>query len=508
MSRDKKLSGQFAKLLQAREVQRWRYIQGHKLSAAANLIGLELRLKALQLKHSLQNSFNTSAATKTSPPSHSQNWENSDKNLLSSIFNTYAAKSFADIFTRLNRTRLSIDAWHEDSKSGTAQNSMKQLTRLVHTVKDETAQIKDRDSTTSLYDKILALQTPGLDSQKFESLADQVIDFHSRLKHKPAPNTQQSNSAADKKWHMSAEKQARLFEKILSAIGYDWDRGSTGETDHPATLGMHDDVRVGMRYDETDFLEGILTAFHEGGHALYRQGLPAAHKNSLAGQIAGVAMDEAMALLLENHVARSSEGAKWIYDMVCEIDPDKKDILTPDAIYQKATALSDKPLRTSADEIRYPLDVILRFRLEQEMFNTDFDFSALPKKWHDEFKALTGKSITNDNEGVLQDIHWFADEFGWFPNYMLGQLAAAQIFAAATNNIPQISSEISKGNIKPLINWLSDNIYKKGALHDSFTLIKEATGQDLSADSWINHIENRYFSPAAPDLVNKFKPKP
>ena len=104
--------------------------------------------------------------------------------------------------------------------------------------------------------------------------------------------------------------------------------------------------------------------------------------------------------------------------------------------------------------------------------------------------------------------HWFADEFGWFPNYMLGQLAAAQIFAAARQNAPHIAHDIQKGNIRPLTSWLSDNIYTKGALHDSFALIKEATGQDLSADSWISHIEDRYFSSAALPLVNKSKPKP
>ncbi len=46
-------------------------------------------------------------------------------------------------------------------------------------------------------------------------------------------------------------------------------------------------------------------------------------------------------------------------------------------------------------------------------------------------QELLGITPANDAEGCLQDIHWSMGIFGYFPTYTLGNLYAAQFYAAA-----------------------------------------------------------------------------
>lgn len=496
------ISKSFARLLQKREVERWRYIAGKQTSATLRLIALELQLKWTQFKTRLSSEFNEQATAADTEEKH-----------LSRLFNSYAVKSWPDIASRLNKTRTSINAWQIDNAAGKLDKATDALKALAKQARREAEEIADKTesppSFASIYDVILDLQTPGLTTDIFEDLSDKVISFHKRNASKFSPVKIQPANMQTKisnVWSMPLDKQRQLFDLILKRLGFDYKRGQTGETDHPATLGAHDDVRVGIKYNQENFLETVLTAFHEGGHALYRQGLPSKHQDKLSGQIAGVAIDEAMALLMENHVARSREGAAWIYQMVCEVDPTKKDLISADDIYMKSIERSDQPIRTSADELRYPLDVILRYRIERDMFNTDFDFENLRERWKQEYFELTAQSIQDDRHGALQDIHWFADEFGWFPNYMLGQLAAAQIFEAALSHSPKITTDIARGDISALTDWLHKHIYSQGALFNAFELIENATGKPLDTKSWETHIKQS-FSPQPPRLsapINKF----
>ena len=46
-----------------------------------------------------------------------------------------------------------------------------------------------------------------------------------------------------------------------------------------------------------------------------------------------------------------------------------------------------------------------------------------------------GVTPKNDAEGCLQDIHWSAGLFGYFPTYTLGNLFAAQLIAKARQDL-------------------------------------------------------------------------
>src|SRR5690606_8567949 len=100
-------------------------------------------------------------------------------------------------------------------------------------------------------------------------------------------------------------------------------------------------------------------------------------------------------------------------------------------------------IRVDADEITYPAHVILRYRLETAMIAGDLALADLPGAWNEGMKGLLGLIPPDDRLGCLQDIHWYDGDFGYFPTYTMGALAAAQLFAAAKAKLPDIGIHIA-----------------------------------------------------------------
>ena len=73
---------------------------------------------------------------------------------------------------------------------------------------------------------------------------------------------------------------------------------------------------------------------------------------------------------------------------------------------------------------------MLRFELELALIEGDLDVADLPAAWNDGTRRLLGIEVPDDAAGVLQDTHWAAGAFGYFPSYALGCLIAAQLWEA------------------------------------------------------------------------------
>ena len=336
------------------------------------------------------------------------------------------------------------------------------LQEMVDSVRLE-ARVKAKAlGLASPYHALLACKTPGFDIAQFETWCAQLEIFCRAA----LANRKIENIPA---WHADPT----LGNKILALLGH----ANAVETAHPLCLGTHGDTRIGLRANESDSATVILNALHEGGHASLRKNLPA------NGRLAGVGIDETCALIIENHAGKGYAFATYLSSIT------KK---PPMEIYQSLTALSSKPIRTSADEVRYPLDVILRYRLEKDLIDGNLKAADIPAAWAREYKRLTGMDVKNDNEGALQDVHWFGGEFGWFPNYLIGQLVAAQLYAAAYKEKPEIPKHLTKGDFTPLTSWLNENIYRHGARWNTFELIERATGKPLGTAAWERHIKDRY----------------
>ena len=106
-----------------------------------------------------------------------------------------------------------------------------------------------------------------------------------------------------------------------------------------------------------------------------------------------------------------------------------------DNLYLANTQVERGLIRVDADEVTYPLHVILRYELEQALMSGDLVRGRLPAAWDEKMRHYLGR-ITKDDfrDGCMQDVHWFAGLFGYFPSYTMGAVIAAQLFAAVRRN--------------------------------------------------------------------------
>jgi len=165
-----------------------------------------------------------------------------------------------------------------------------------------------------------------------------------------------------------------------------------------------------------------------------------------------------------------------------------------DNLYRLYTQVQPGFIRVDADEVTYPLHIVLRYRLERAMLSGDLDLADLPGAWNDAMRDLLGITPPDDRLGCLQDIHWPAGSFGYFPTYTLGAMAAAQFFRAARRALPDLDGDIAAGRLEPLLGWLRANVHGRGACHTADELLIRATGEALNPDIFLDHLEARYLA--------------
>lgn len=97
-----------------------------------------------------------------------------------------------------------------------------------------------------------------------------------------------------------------------------------------------------------------------------------------------------------------------------------------DDFYRAINESKPSLIRIEADELTYPLHIIIRYEIEKGLFNDEIHVKDLPQIWNDKYEEYLGIRPINDANGVLQDVHWSGGSFGYFPSYALGYMYAAQ----------------------------------------------------------------------------------
>jgi carboxypeptidase Taq len=151
-------------------------------------------------------------------------------------------------------------------------------------------------------------------------------------------------------------------------------------------------------------------------------------------------------------------------------------------------------IRTDADEATYPCHIILRYEIERRLIEGTMQVEALPEAWDAAMRDLLALPTRDDHtRGCMQDVHWPAGLFGYFPTYTLGALAAAQIFAAARRALPDLDGAIARGEFAPLNQWLRDNLWSQGSFLPTDALMTAATGAPLGVTAFKDHLRARYL---------------
>src|SRR5204863_502225 len=126
------------------------------------------------------------------------------------------------------------------------------------------------------------------------------------------------------------------------------------------------------------------------------------------------------------------------------------------------------------------------------LMNGDLAPADVPAAWNSKMKEYLQVTPPDDRRGCLQDVHWSAGLIGYFPTYTLGNLGAAQLFAAAGQALGDLDRAFAVGEYRPLLDWLRSNIHKHGMRYKPAELIRRATGKQLAADDFMASLQQKY----------------
>ncbi|MDW6021927.1 carboxypeptidase M32 [Mesorhizobium sp. BAC0120] len=286
------------------------------------------------------------------------------------------------------------------------------------------------------------------------------------------------------------ERQRELGLAMMAAVGFDFTHGSLSVSHHPFCGGVPTDVRITTRYNTSDFLSALMGVLHETGHALYEQNLPAEWAHWPVGRARGMAMHESQSLFVEKQIGRNPAFWRWALPVV---EKHLGETFGYDDILPLIHKVERGLIRVDADEVTYPLHVILRYELEQELVAGRLEASDLPEAWDAKMREYLGLStIDNPADGPMQDVHWPAAIFGYFPSYTLGALMAAQQWTAMEREVPGVNDDIAAGKFDAVNEWRSEKIWKQASFHSTPALLERATGEKLNAAYFTAHLKSRY----------------
>ena len=295
------------------------------------------------------------------------------------------------------------------------------------------------------------------------------------------------------KQSFSKQKQFDFSLDVLKQMGYDFEAGRQDYSEHPfSTSFAPTDVRVTTRVDEKDLSSLLWSSIHEGGHALYEQGLPEEQYGLPLGAAASLSIHESQSRLWENCVARSFSFCKFFFPKLQRVFPEQFGNVSVEQFYHAANKVDRSLIRTEADEVTYHFHVMIRYEIEKALFSNEINPKDLNTSWNEYYQKYLGISSDDDKKGVLQDVHWSHGSFGYFPTYSLGSFYAAQFFEQAEKEIGALDEMIEQGNFNPLLEWLRTNVHQCGRQYRSNELCKRITGRELDFSSFMRYAERKY----------------
>jgi carboxypeptidase Taq len=269
-------------------------------------------------------------------------------------------------------------------------------------------------------------------------------------------------------------------------------------TVHPfCTSFSTQDVRLTTRYAEDDLhASSIFSTMHEAGHGLYEHGGdPALDRTPLATGCSS-ALHESQSRLWENVIGRSLEFWRWFYPQFRDGFAVLEDVPL-ETFHRAVNRPRPSLIRVDADETTYGLHIILRFGLEQELLFGDLDTKDLPERWNDRMEELVGIRPPDDRRGCLQDVHWGAGLFGYFPTYQLGNVLSVQIWERLLADVPDAYAQIEEGSFGEIYEWLRDRLYRHGRKFTPTETILRVAGGPIDPEPYLRYLADKNASLAA-----------
>ena len=342
------------------------------------------------------------------------------------------------------------------------------------------------------YDALLDDYEPGLTTDRlstlFARLEADLVPLASALREIPAPAPMHVLAR-----EFPLDRQRLFAEGVAAALGFDLERGRLDLGNHPFCTSIGPgDIRIALRYFPRNFARGFFALLHETGHALYDQGIDAAHYGAPMGEAGSLGLHESQSRLWENLVGRSHGFWQHFYPQLRRTFHEALHDVSVETFRLVINRVAPGLIRVQADEVTYDLHIMIRVELEQRLLAEDLRAIDLPGAWAELYRSRLGVAPKNDRTGCLQDGHWSEGLIGYFPTYTLGNMYAAQLFAAAERAVGPLDDAFAAGDFRTLRSWLGEHVHRHGRRYAAEALIERATGSAPDPSALIESLRRRY----------------
>lgn len=291
------------------------------------------------------------------------------------------------------------------------------------------------------------------------------------------------------------QKQLDFSRLLLEAMGFDHQKGRLDLSAHPFSVSLHpDDNRITTRIHPTSLLSNIDSVLHEAGHALYEMGLPPEQFGSPLGQPISYAMHESQSRFWETRIGKSRGFWQHYLPLLKSTFKGQLDALSLEEFYRAINKVQPGLIRVEADEVSYPLHVILRFQLERQLIEGSLSVADLPEAWNAKMQQMMGLCPGHVAEGCLQDVHWSLGLFGYFPSYALGNAYASHLFLAFEQSFPDWQARLASGDLLFVRTWLCENVHRYGRQYTSGELLEKVTKLPFGPEAYLDYLNDKYLA--------------
>lgn len=399
---------------------------------------------------------------------------------------TALPQKFVEDFAKL--TSQSLLAWRTARHDNTFSLFAPYLERIVAMSRKRADLLGYNDHP---YDALLDQYEPEMTTKQVQTLFTQLRSTLTPLLKKIVSSKQVNDRFLFGSWE--TDKQISFSHRLLEAMGYEKDKGRLDISTHPFSSAYHPtDSRITTRIHESSLMSNISAIMHEGGHGLYEMGLPIGTYGTPLAEPRSLGIHESQSRWWETRIGLTKPF--WIYflPLLKETFKGKLDSISLNEFYKAINKVEPSFIRVEADELTYPLHIILRFELEKDLIEGSLQVQDVPDAWNAKMEDYLGITPSSNKDGCLQDIHWSMGGIGYFPTYTLGNLYAAHLFEAFAKQHPDWETKVASGDLLFVKSWLHENIYQHGKRYTVHDLLKKATGKPFSADPYLHYLKKKY----------------
>ncbi|HKC15308.1 MAG TPA: hypothetical protein VKC11_01260, partial [Steroidobacteraceae bacterium] len=214
------------------------------------------------------------------------------------------------------------------------------------------------------------------------------------------------------------------------------------------------------------------------------------------GRDRGMALEESQSLLLEMIIGRSAPFLRYLLPLLHKHYAVSGPEWEYDNLYRTLTRVRRSLVRVEADEMSYSLHIMQRYDIEKQLLAGRLAVRNLPEAWNAGMEQRFGSRPSTAADSCLQDMHWALGSFGYFPSYALGLVIAAQLWEALRAQLTDVDEQLARGDFAAVFAWLRENMHEFGAKLPVKELIKQASGQPLSANALLRYLQSKYLAEA------------